>query len=98
MSRLERLVGAVLRAGVWASTMSLAAGLALSLAGSAEWIASRLLRIGILVLLGTPVARVVVSMIEYFVERDWTFAVLTLSVLIELMASAAAALLFNRRV
>jgi uncharacterized membrane protein len=97
VTRLERLVGAVLRIGVWTSTASLAAGLALSLVGSTAWIASLLLQLGIVVLLGTPVARVVVSTIEYVAEGDWTFAALTVGVLVELMASAAAALLFNRR-
>jgi len=49
------------------------------------------------VLLATPVARVVVSIGQYVSERDWTFAALTLIVLLELMASAAAALVLNRR-
>ena len=56
-----------------------------------------LLRIGIVVLLCTPVARVVVSTVEYVVAREWNFAVLTSIVLLELIASAVAALFFNRR-
>ena len=37
-----------------------------------------------------------VSIAQYVSDRDWTFAALTAIVLVELMASAAAALLFNR--
>ncbi len=50
-----------------------------------------------MVLLETPVARVVVSVAEYVVERDWGFATLTAIVLLELLASAIVALVFNRR-
>jgi uncharacterized membrane protein len=49
------------------------------------------------VLLATPVARVLVSVVEYSMVRDWPFVTLTVIVLIELMASALAALVFNRK-
>ena len=52
------------------------AGLGLSLAG-VEPVATVLLNAGIIVLLATPVSRVVVSTVEYVVERDWPFATLT---------------------
>jgi uncharacterized membrane protein len=96
MSRLERTIGIVLRVGVTASSIALAAGLILSLldAPGSPW----LLQIGILTLLLTPVARVVVSIVEYAGERDWTFVALTAIVLVELLASAVAALIFNTRV
>jgi uncharacterized membrane protein len=45
----------------------------------------------------TPVARVVVSLVQYAGARDWTFVTLTAIVLVELMASAVAALVFNKR-
>jgi uncharacterized membrane protein len=96
MTRLERTIGIVLRVGVTASSIALAAGLILSLldAPGSQW----LLHIGILTLLATPVARVVVSIAEYAAERDWTFVALTAIVLVELLASAVAALVFNTRV
>ena len=56
-----------------------------------------LLNAGIIVLLATPVSRVVVSTVEYAVARDWAFATLTFVVLLELIASAVAALVFNRK-
>jgi uncharacterized membrane protein len=97
MTRLERSIGIVLRAGVIISSTCLAAGLALSLSGGAPSTARALLQIGILVLLCTPVARVVISTVEYVVAREWPFAALTAIVLFELLASAVAALVFNRR-
>ena len=93
--RLERTIGRVLRVGVTASSIALAAGLTLSLldAPGADW----LLHIGILTLLATPVARVLVSIAEYVGDRDWTFVALTAIVLVELLASAVAALVLNKR-
>ena len=61
MTRLERSVAVVLRAGVFLSSVCLAIGLSLSLTQAAPGLADRLLQIGILVLLCTPVARVCVS-------------------------------------
>jgi uncharacterized membrane protein len=96
-ARLERVIGLVLRGGVVASSVCLMAGLVLSLAG-VEPAATVLLNAGIIVLLATPVSRVVVSTVEFVVERDWPFATLTFIVLLELIASAVAALVFNRRI
>ena len=95
--QLERLIGIVLRAGVVISSTCLAVGLLLDLAiGGA--LAALLLNAGIVVLLATPLARVVVSTVQYVNQRDWRFAALTFIVLLELVASAVAALVFNRRI
>ena len=96
-SKMERVVGIVLRSGVIASTACISMGLVLSLFLRNGAVAEFLLNTGILVLLATPVARVVVSTIEYVNERDWRFAALTGIVLLELVASAVAALVFNRK-
>ena len=95
MIRLERAIGLVLRVGVTVSSVALAAGLILTFldAPGAQW----LLHIGILTLLATPVARVLVSIAEYAGDRDWTFVALTAIVLAELLASAVAALVFSKR-
>ncbi len=98
MTRLEQLIGFVLRAGVLTSSALLAAGLLLSVAASETQLSRFLLQAGIVILLCTPVARVVVSVVEYIVDRDWTFATLTLIVLAELLVSVLAAVFFNRRV
>jgi len=94
---LERLVGIVLRAGVIASSACLAVGLLLALATGGSAAALTLLNVGIVILLATPVARVVVSTVQYVREQDWVFAGLTIVVLLELVASAVAALVFNRK-
>lgn len=96
-ARLEERLGAVLRVGVRASTAFLAAGLLLSFAGFGANLSALLLTIGLMTLVATPVARVLVSAIVYFAQRDWLFAALTAIVLLELMASVVAALVFHRR-
>ena len=95
MTRIERTIGTVLRVGVLVSTVALAAGLVLELLDAPG--AQQLLTLGILTLLATPVARVLVSIVEYAAERDWRFVTLTAIVLVELLASAVAALVFNKR-
>jgi uncharacterized membrane protein len=95
--KLERLIGIVLRAGVVISSTCLAVGLLLYLATGGP-VAALLLNAGIVVLLATPLARVVVSTVQYISQRDWPFAALTFIVLLELIASAVAALVFNRRI
>ena len=97
-ARLERVIGIVLLAGVRASSVCLAVGLVLALVMGDSRIAAILLQAGIIVLLATPVARVIVSIVQYASQRDWGFTLLTAVVLLELMASAVAALVFNRRV
>jgi uncharacterized membrane protein len=94
ISRLERIIGYVLRVGVATSTVSLAVGLLLSFLGAAA--ATLFLQIGIVALLATPVARVCVSIAEYVADRDWTFALMTLIVLAELAGGLIAAL-YGRR-
>jgi uncharacterized membrane protein len=94
--RLERVISVVLRAGVVTSSVCLGAGLALSLFGAGQ-ATHLLLSAGVIVLLATPVVRVLVSIAEYTAERDWAFVALTAIVLVELAASAVAALMFNRR-
>jgi uncharacterized membrane protein len=94
---MERSIALALRGGVVASSCCLAAGLSLTLSNIAPSAGYSLLQIGIAVLLCTPAARVIVSIYEYAAARDWTFATLTAIVLLELVASGVAALVFNRR-
>ena len=90
--RLERWLGRILTAGVVTSTVLLTAGLLLQLLGVEPGATAALTRAGLIVLMATPVARVVVSVIEYSFERDWLFAVLTTTVLAILLGSLAVAL------
>ena len=95
-SRLEHVISIVLRTGVVTSSVCLGVGLALSLVGASAP-AQLVLNVGVIVLLATPVVRVLVSIAEYISERDWGFVLLTAIVLAELAASAVAALMFNRK-
>jgi uncharacterized membrane protein len=97
LTGMERSIALALRGGVLASSCCLAAGLILTLSNIAPVAGSFLLQTGIAILLCTPVARVIVSTYEYAAARDWTFATLTAIVLLELVASGVAALVFNRR-
>lgn len=92
-ARLEAMIGEVLRFGTIASSTLFAVGLVMALAGYRVELAGLLLNAALIILLATPAARVVVSVIEYIRERDWVFVVLTLVVLLALAGSVAAAYL-----
>ena len=85
--RLERLIGHVLRAGVFTSASILTAGLLLSLAFPSLPAGQRVIRAGLLVLIATPVSRVVASVVQYTRSRDWLFSALTLFVLLIVLGS-----------
>jgi uncharacterized membrane protein len=92
-SRLEGLVARVLGIGLGVSVAALALGLALTLTGLAPAVAAdRLLRWGLIILMATPMARVVVSAGTYAVEGDWKYFLITLSVLAVLAISVITAL------
>ena len=88
---MEATIGRVLRLGVTASSICLALGLALTLAGASGSAAHLLLTIGLVTLMATPVGRVVISVVEFSIERDWFIVVMTSIVLLELMGSLWAA-------
>jgi uncharacterized membrane protein len=91
LSRLERTIGRVLRAGVAVSSLLLIAGLGLTRFHRAEAVGSIVLTAGIGILIATPAARVAISLAEYVRERDWTFVALTSVVLLTLMISVVIA-------
>jgi uncharacterized membrane protein len=82
--RLEEAVGRVLRIGVTTSSVCLGVGLALSMVSPAAGLSHFLLNAGLIILMATPVGRVVISVAEYMLERDWLFVLLTTIVLLEL--------------
>ncbi len=88
---LERRLGRVLTVGTRVSTGVLALGLAATFALPNSRLAQALLTGGLLVLLLTPVARVVVSVVGYLGERDWWLVLCTSIVLALLIASFVAA-------
>ena len=83
----EVAVGRLLGIGVLISSTCLAAGLVMALARGDNGPARTLLSAGLVLLMATPAARVVLSAISYLRRRDWVFATLTLIVLLQLLAS-----------
>jgi uncharacterized membrane protein len=92
LTGLELTIGRVLRLGVGASSVLLAAGLLLTLTHEAGGFAPVVLSAAIVILLATPAARVVISVAEFVRERDWLFAALTSIVLLTLAGSVVVAL------
>ena len=91
LARLEELFGRVLVWGVVASAILLGLGLLLWMLGFDGALDQRLLDTGLVTLMATPVARVVVSAVEYTRRRDWFFAATSLAVLVVLAATIAIA-------
>lgn len=91
ISRLETYLGRLLLGGVLSSAGFLAAGLMLWLTRAAPSIANALLTAGLMILMATPILRVVVSLVEYARMRDWFFTATTVAVLIVLLVTIAVA-------
>ncbi len=85
--RLERWLGRILGIGAMTSTTLLAAGLALQLVHVRPDAADTLTHAGLIILIATPVARVVASVVDFTMSRDWTFTFLTGLVLAILLGS-----------
>jgi Protein of unknown function (DUF1634). len=92
LERLEHHLGRLLVAGVIASAVLLAAGLALWLTQPAGAAAVWLLNAGLIVLMATPIMRVILSFAEYVRMRDWLFVATTIVVLAELTLTVVVAL------
>lgn len=92
LSRLERHLGRLLVTGVATSATLLAIGLGLWLSNPQSVAALWLLNAGLMVLMGTPIVRVMVSFAEYVGMRQWFFAGVTIVVLVELSVTVLIAL------
>ena len=87
IARLELQLGRLLFAGVTSAAICLTLGLALWMARVSPDAANILLTTGLIVLMLTPIARVVASMIVYVRMRDWFFVATTLMVFGVLIAA-----------
>ncbi len=83
MTGFQRALGRTLGIGVSVATVLLAVGLALSLSAPGRP-ADLVLQAGLIVLMGTPMARVLLTFAEYARERDWFFAGTALAVIVVL--------------
>ena len=82
---MEKLAGRLLLGGVWIASGCLLSGLAMWLMGAA--LAGPLLNAGLVILMATPVLRVLLSVVDYARARDWTFAATAIVVLAILVLS-----------
>jgi len=87
IDRLEVRVGRLLQAGVWLASACLAAGLVLWMAAGAGSSSATLLTSGLVVLMLTPLARVIASFVTYVRLGDWFFAGTTVLVFVVLVAA-----------
>ena len=77
VDRLETTLGRLLRAGVMSAALCLAIGLAVWMATGGTPLSNGILSAGILILMATPLMRVVVSLVAYVKMRDWFFVTTT---------------------
>jgi uncharacterized membrane protein len=82
---LELKLGRLLFTGVMSSAVCLAAGLVLWLSGAQPAAANVILTAGLVILMLTPLARVVTSLVVYARMRDWFFVATTILVFVELL-------------
>ncbi len=82
---LELQLGRLLFAGVMSSALCLAVGLVLWVAGGHPTAANAILTAGLVILMVTPIARVVASLAVYVRMRDWFFVGTTVMVFVVLL-------------
>jgi uncharacterized membrane protein len=85
--RFEAILTTILFVGGTISAVLLIVGLALWLAELWPHASDRLLHLGLVTLMATPILRVLVSVAEYVRERDWWFVLATTTVLATLLLS-----------
>ncbi len=87
VARLEITLGRLLRIGVTSAALFMTVGLVLWMANGSPRFATPLLTAGLIILMITPLARVVASLIVYARMRDWFFVATTTMVFAVLIAA-----------
>ena len=87
LDRLETTLGHLLRTGVMSAAACLALGLIVSTAAGSTPLATTILKVGLVILMVTPLMRVVVSLVAYARMRDWLFVTTTLLVFAMLLVA-----------
>ena len=87
----QSLVGWTLRIGAWGSLALIVVGLVLGLlhAGAGDWV----LRAGFLFLMFTPALRILVAGLVFLHEKDYRYALVSLTVLTIVVATSMLALM-----
>ncbi|MGB2715540.1 MAG: DUF1634 domain-containing protein [Vicinamibacterales bacterium] len=83
----ERTLAYVMLTGVWLSAACLALALSALLIAPRLTTAEALLRIGLIILMATPVMRVVLSVVEAIRRRDWFWLWTTIAVTLILVGT-----------
>ena len=91
LDRLERNLGRLLQTGVFSSAACLAIGLVAWMAAGPSAGATMALTIGLVILMATPILRVVVSLVAYVRMRDWFFVFTTIAVFVLLAVTVTLA-------
>ena len=91
LDRLERSLGRLLQAGVFSSAACLAVGLFAWMIAGPSQVATLALTIGLVILMATPILRVVVSLVAYVRMRDWFFVSTTITVFVLLAVTVTLA-------
>jgi uncharacterized membrane protein len=92
LAGLEHRVGRLLVVGVTLSAAVLAVGLTLFLISPDARLGTRVIDAGLIILMATPILRVMISVVEYVRMREWFFALITLAVLLVLSVTVFYAL------
>jgi uncharacterized membrane protein len=92
LARLERHLGRLFVVGLTISASALVCGLVLFFTRPDSALTGVVLNGGLVVLMATPILRVVVSLIEYVRMRDWFFVLTTMVVIVELSVTLLYAL------
>jgi uncharacterized membrane protein len=87
IEQLELQVGRLLQTGVVIAALCLAAGLLLWFIAGDTHAVHLVLTAGLIVLMLTPLARVVASLVAYVRLRDWFFVATTVMVFVVLVAA-----------
>jgi uncharacterized membrane protein len=85
LGRLELQLGRLLFAGVASSAICLGVGLVLAVTGAYPAAANGILTTGLVILMITPIGRVVASLVVYARMRDWFFVATTILVFVVLL-------------
>ena len=82
----DRIVAAVLRWGAYVSFLIVCIGLLLSVQDPVP--GNRWIRIGLLVLIATPVSRIVTLLVTFLLDRDKKYALISFTVLLIVVLSS----------
>lgn len=85
-NKRDRIVAAVLRWGAYASFLIVCVGLLLSVHNPA--LGERWIRIGLLVLIATPVSRIVTLLVTFLLDKDKKYVLISLTVLLIVVLSS----------